>query len=113
MRRPNLTPADEKTLSQLVEVLRGEFGDLVVDIRLFGSKARGDATPESDLDVLLLSRQPMSRTVRRRIRDTLTDFDIDNGTVTSLLVFPLEAWESPVNRLTALYRSVAQEGVPL
>jgi predicted nucleotidyltransferase len=42
--------------SLLVQVLRRAFGDRLVSVVLFGSHARGDATPESDVDIFLVIR---------------------------------------------------------
>ena len=49
-----LTPADARAVAAFVERVRSVLGERVVAIRLFGSKARGDADPESDIDILLV-----------------------------------------------------------
>lgn len=41
-------------MEQFARRLRRELPDNVLDIRLFGSEARGEATPESDIDVLVV-----------------------------------------------------------
>lgn len=38
----------------LIERIRSEFGKVLVGIVLFGSEARGEATPSSDIDLLLV-----------------------------------------------------------
>lgn len=41
-------------LSQYAERLRAVFGERLVEVRLFGSFARGEANEDSDVDVLVL-----------------------------------------------------------
>jgi predicted nucleotidyltransferase len=43
-------------LVQYTEVLRRHFGDRLVSVVLFGSRARGEARLESDIDVLIVAR---------------------------------------------------------
>jgi uncharacterized protein len=41
-------------LAELRARLAAEYGDRLVEVILFGSQARGDATPESDIDVMVV-----------------------------------------------------------
>lgn len=43
-------------LTELRQHLAVLYGERLVDILLFGSQARGDATPESDIDVMIVLR---------------------------------------------------------
>ncbi len=65
---PPPTPAvgafDEAlVLRQMVEIIVNEADPQA--IILFGSRARGDAGPDSDVDLLVVDREPFSRTRRR------------------------------------------------
>jgi predicted nucleotidyltransferase len=46
----------QSDLERYVEILRREFGDRLVSVVLFGSRARGEARPESDIDLLVVVR---------------------------------------------------------
>ncbi len=45
-----------KELDQVVELIKNTFGDKLCAIILYGSYARGDATPESDVDIGIIVR---------------------------------------------------------
>jgi len=48
----------ERALNELVGRLRDGFGDRLVSVALYGSWARGDARTDSDVDLLIVLRDP-------------------------------------------------------
>ncbi len=49
-----MTPTEHKALESYVAAVRKHYGPRLVDILLFGSRARGDARPDSDMDVAVI-----------------------------------------------------------
>lgn len=49
-----MTHKERNALADYVAAIRRHYGDRVVDILIFGSRARGDARPESDADVAVI-----------------------------------------------------------
>ena len=45
-------------LTSLSQELKQLYGDRLADIILYGSQARGDAEPDSDIDILILLFEP-------------------------------------------------------
>ena len=47
--------------------------DPQAEVWLFGSRARGDARPDSDWDFLVLTEKPVDRVYKRTMRDHLRE----------------------------------------
>jgi predicted nucleotidyltransferase len=51
---PSVPPDIEATLQAYARLLRERFAERLRDLRLFGSRARGDADADSDVDVMVV-----------------------------------------------------------
>jgi uncharacterized protein len=49
-----MTPAERQALDDYAAAVRRHYGARLVDILIFGSRARGDAGPDSDADVAVI-----------------------------------------------------------
>ncbi len=56
---------------------------MINKIILYGSKARGDFTEESDIDILLIADYPVARTVKFGIYDMIYEFQTEHDVVIS------------------------------
>jgi len=82
------------------------YGGRLNSLFLFGSQSRGDATDESDVDVLVLLNGKVD--ALREIDDTLsfvTDVSLKYGTVVSCVFVSSEAYENDSNELLAGLKS--------
>jgi predicted nucleotidyltransferase len=70
-----LTEAEREVLERFVEALREELGDELLAVWLYGSRARGEGHDESDLDVLVLTRN--GRRDRERVISVASDTALD------------------------------------
>jgi predicted nucleotidyltransferase len=108
---PPLTPADARAITVFADRLRQELGDGIVEVRLFGSKARRDATPDSDIDVLVIV-QPDAERIRLEtaVSDIAFDVSLDHGVHVSPCVLTVGVVNDPMCRETPFLRAVAREG---
>jgi predicted nucleotidyltransferase len=110
--RRHLAPPEAEALETFVQRLLAAHGQDVTDVRLFGSKARGDAHPDSDLDVLVLvtrSDYALKHTILWLAAEVSLAFDV----LLSPRVIPVRSWQRMVEANTLFYRSVAADSIPL
>lgn len=81
-------PLDPDAIAEAVAAdLRGLYGRRLRKVVLFGSWARGDAHPESDIDLLVVLDRVGDRWAEhQRMSDTLYRHSLDKDTVVSALV---------------------------
>ena len=107
---PNRPLAVEEFVSRLRHALAGNM----VDVRLFGSEARGQATSESDIDVLVVVQPDRDRVLfEDRVIDIAFDVNLDFGVYISPRVVTQGILNDPVWRETPFIKNVARESVPL
>ncbi len=79
-------------------------------IYLYGSRARGDARPDSDWDLLiLLNAEKITDDIELRVTYPLYDLGIDLGEVFSPMVYSANEWNSK-HWVTPYYKNVMAEG---
>lgn len=78
---------------------------------LYGSRARGDARPDSDWDLLILLDGPVDERRADAVRDRLFDLGLELGAVLTAIVRSRTEWESPRWRSMPFHVSVSRDGV--
>lgn len=75
--------------------LKDHYGDGVRQVLLFGSFARGEATENSDIDLLIIVRQTVDPLhLRERLDDLLYDIVLNNKELISIIVIDDEHYQS-------------------
>jgi predicted nucleotidyltransferase len=80
---------------------------------LFGSRARGDAGPYSDMDVVVILDDASSEKDFDSVSDCAWEAGFENGIVIVPVTFTREEWENSPERYSLLAQAVETEGVPL
>lgn len=101
-----------KAVAQLKDKLVKELGDKIESIVLYGSVAKNTAHEDSDIDILIVTRDEDKR-LYDRISKIRTKIDLDNNTVTTLVHVSIEEVERYAKLGSPFIKSVAQEGVIL
>jgi len=80
---------------------------------LFGSRARGNATTNSDWDILILLNSPkITRDKEKEYREELFEVELETGEPISTFVFSKNEWESK-HSVTPLYQNIKTDGILL
>jgi len=68
------TSEEEKTVKEFVKHLKKILGDNLLMVKLFGSRVRGDFSPDSDIDILLVVKN-YNLQVEKKISEILFEID--------------------------------------
>ncbi|HPL66367.1 MAG TPA: nucleotidyltransferase domain-containing protein [Smithellaceae bacterium] len=105
-----LTDNEQQALKVLRERIFSKYP--VVDFRLFGSKARGEGRPDSDLDVMieLPVNDPAAAAV---IRDIIYNINLDYDVFISAVIFGKDEIEEGPMSEAPIYKIIQREGVTI
>jgi uncharacterized protein len=92
MDMPRLNTEDQAWLDSYRAAIAACFGPLVSSIIVFGSKARGEATPDSDLDLLLVIEEGDWR-LKSELADVAYELAIGTDIVPSVKIYTRAEWE--------------------
>jgi len=82
----------------------------LVDFRVFGSRARGDADEYSDMDVFIEVDQ-LDRGLKERIMDISWEVGFENFMVIAPLIFSRDELENSPLRSSPIVKAITTEGV--
>jgi predicted nucleotidyltransferase len=80
---------------------------------LFGSRARGEAHPQADLDVVIIMDGEVTEQVADYISDCAWEAGFEHGIVVVPVIFSREEWEHGPERHSLLVQAVEAEGISL
>jgi len=105
-----LTPKDKLIAEEFKEKLAQVA--TILDFRVFGSRARGDNAPESDLDVFLEIRESEKK-VLEKISDVAWEVGFPHYTVITPIIFTQDEIENTPLRSSPLVKVIQEEGIRL
>jgi predicted nucleotidyltransferase len=108
----NLSDNEEGALQAYTRVLESRFGSQLVEILLFGSKARNEARTDSDLDVAVILRQPSSEDLSEA-RGLAFDIWLRYGVLLSVRAMSQQGWDKLGSLQSLFYRNVKRDGISL
>lgn len=108
----SLTATEKKALKLFTERLHEAFPERVQELQLFGSKARGDASKYSDVDVLVVLKDRDGRT-RRRVSSITADILLETGVVLSPKTLSRIQFEQMKGRRSMFWQSIQHDLTPL
>lgn len=112
-----LTPGERGVLAEFARRMREWYGERLERLVVFGSRARGDVTEDSDIDVLAIVKVPLAAETRE---DSVgwrllleAKHAVDEYAPVSLIVFAEERFAELKRRERRFALDVEAEGIPL
>lgn len=104
---------DERlVLEELKSAIRQEFQGCSFRMTLFGSRARGDAESDSDMDVLIeLDVPQIAFSQKQRLRRAAGEISLRSGIILSLLVVDEQIREERGD--FSIFQNIREEGIPI
>lgn len=103
---------EKDIINELVNGLCGLFKDNIRQIILYGSVARNEAAPESDVDIAIILRDGLTESSREPFISFAADMDLKYERVFSIIDIEqknLEKW----GNVLPFYKNIQKEGVVL
>jgi predicted nucleotidyltransferase len=95
-------------LTEFKGALTQHYGERMAQLVCYGSVARGEAGPESDVDLALILKGDVHPSGEiDRVVDLLADFNLRHGVLISLMPVDQETWEKAEG---PFWRNIRREG---
>lgn len=101
--------ADKTLLARCRQAVRRAVPD--ADVILYGSRARGDAAPYSDYDILVLVDQPVNVALKDQILSSIYPLELETGAMLTLVTYNRRQWESFPYSEMPFHKNVERDGV--
>lgn len=108
----NLTSIERSVMNAFRDAIRSRWGARVRDVRVFGSRARGEGSEDSDIDILVIV-DDFAGGIRRDIYGAAADYLPTHEIVLSPLVMSQAQYDSMKLRERLLIREIEQDGVAI
>jgi predicted nucleotidyltransferase len=106
-----MNPLIQTVLSALQKSLRGLYGDRLVQLVHYGSTARGDAEPGSDIDLLVVLKGPVDAGLEiERTGEVVSTLSLRHDVVIACIFMDQERF---FHRHSPFLRNVRQDGITL
>ena len=108
----HLADSEQEAIRRYVDRICDRFPERILAVILYGSKARGDADAESDIDLLVLV-DAEDNEFRSELWRIASNVSLDYNLVLSPRVFGQARWAETRRIRLPLYRAIVADGVPL
>ena len=105
-----ILPTERRALDALKSKLENKYE--LLDLKVFGSKAKGFDNPESDLDVMIVLKN-LTHDIESEIDDLIFDINIEHDCLITAIFFSQEELRAGSMSESPIYKKIIQEGVSL
>jgi predicted nucleotidyltransferase len=111
LEKERLEKREGLAIEEAARTLKSRFS--IEEIILFGSKARGDADVFSDIDLLLITSEPLHWKDEKVIVEILFDIGMTHDVIFSPLFASKEEWKGGLFAQFPIYDEILRDGAAL
>lgn len=104
-----MTPEDRQILGEFAAAVREQHPG--ADVIAFGSRARGEARWDSDLDICVIVDRPVDWRLRRALGDIADEVGFVHDRIITLVVYERERIQAGPLVASPLVAAIRQEGI--
>ncbi|MFH1259625.1 MAG: nucleotidyltransferase domain-containing protein [Elusimicrobiota bacterium] len=108
----HLIKEEEEAVKKVAQKIKELLGSRLLLLELFGSKARGNFRPDSDIDIFVVVKDK-DIALRDKLYDILFDIDPDYRYRMSLIIYSKFEFEQNIKLRSPFVENIQQEGVVL
>ena len=108
-----LTDTEKRAVEELSSILRKTYGKEIKEIRLFGSKARGDFEKYSDIDIFVVFDREVDWKFEEEIDVLLYQIEIKYGVFFNLILYSSEQLKDSKIQALPLINNIRKEGIAI
>lgn len=101
-----------KAVDKFVKMSMDKCGDKLEEIILFGSVVRGEANEDSDIDILVITKEDSFK-MQKLLSEIVIDVLLTTGIYLSLKVLSPEEYNHLKKINSSFYRNVSREGISI
>lgn len=87
--------------------------DPSTDVILYGSRARQDALPDSDYDLLVITEGPATLEMEDLFRRSIYPIELETAAVLTVILVARADWNSSLYDSMPFYKNIKREGIVL
>jgi predicted nucleotidyltransferase len=108
----NLTEKEKQAVKELIDELKKLYGDNLSRVILYGSKARGDATEDSDIDILVVLKKKIQNfsSERKKVKEISWRLSYKYDLLLSIII---RSEQEYMRKDTPLLMNIEKEGIVL
>jgi uncharacterized protein len=111
MKNLNLSRTEKNALTALSKGIKDQWPQ--AELKIFGSKIRGTADLESDLDLLIALPVEIDQNIRRKIVHLVFDINLKFESNISVLIVNQREWESGCLSYLPIHDEIEEIGISL
>ena len=105
-----LSNKEKNILHNFKKEIEKKFPGEIIEVLIFGSKARGDATKDSDIDILVITKFSDKKIIKE-IRFTGYELEIENDIVLSIQVLSSDYVKHLRNLPTQFIQNIDRDAI--